>query len=160
MKQSTSLLTFAIVLLIFLNFALLYIIRAERKANWNQKLVFQTSNDSLKILKSLHENLMQNISLIFENQYNSIDNDIIFLDENNNKSSIKQVILNSPKLVFNYSKLNCNICVDEQITILKKASKTIGLENILILTDYNSPRDLSRFIRLNQINFKVLNRVC
>lgn len=62
-----------------------------------------------------------------------------------------------PRLIFKYSTLNCNICVEEQVTLLKKASEKIGTENIMIITNYTSPLELSQFLRLNQIDFKVFN---
>lgn len=158
MKKSTFLLTLAPAVLICLNIVLLYTISIERNENWRYKLLLQTSNDSIKLFETQNDDLLQSISLMFDYQYGSIDKNIFFLDENNNKISIKQVIRERPMLVFKYSTLSCNVCINEQISLLKKTSKEIGSENILILADYNSPRDLSRFLRMNQIDFRVLNQ--
>jgi hypothetical protein len=92
-----------------------------------------------------------------EFQSDRIDSNIVLFDENDNKITLKQLGVKKPKFIFKYSALNCNSCVDEQITLLKRASKKIGSENILIITDYNTPRELSQFVRLNQIDFRILN---
>lgn len=158
MKKSIFLLTLALAVLICLNIVLLYTISIERNENWSYKLLLQTNIDSIKLFKIRNDDLLQSISLMFDYQYGSIDKNIVFQDGNNNKISIKQIVRERPMLVFKYSALSCNVCISEQISLLKKASKEVGSENILILTDYISPQDLSRFLRMNQIDFKVFNQ--
>jgi hypothetical protein len=108
-------------------------------------------------LNNQHDNMFLNFSLIFDSQSENIDSTIVLSDENNNRIFLKQLANKKPRLTFKYSVLNCNVCVDEQLALLKKASEKIGSENIIILANYNSPRDLSQFVRMNQIDFKVFN---
>ncbi|MCX6326527.1 MAG: redoxin domain-containing protein [Bacteroidia bacterium] len=157
MKYPINLLRIVSALLFSFNIILLLIIRTERKKYFNLKLSFITCNDSIKQFKDRSNILLLNTSLMFEYQSKRIDGNIIFLNEEDDIISIKQLAMNSPKLIFKYSALNCNVCIDEQISLLKKASKDIGSENIIIITDYDTPRELSQFIRMNQINFRVLN---
>jgi hypothetical protein len=113
--------------------------------------------DSLGKLKNRDDVLLLNASLMFEFQSYKIDENVEIYDENEERITLIQLIQKKPKLIFKYSDLNCNVCIDEQINLLKKASEIIGSENIIILANYDSPRDLIQFRRMNQIDFKVLN---
>jgi hypothetical protein len=157
MKYFTNFLKIAFLIIICFNIATLWIIRTERKENLKIKRQLQIRSDSIKQFENHEDIFLLNYSLMYEFQGERIDNAIIFLDEDNNKISLKQLFNHKPRLIFKYSSLNCNVCVDEQITLLKKASEKIGSGNIMIITDYNSPRELSQFVRMNQIDFKVLN---
>lgn len=63
--------------------------------------------------------------------------------------------LTSKKLIFRYSELHCDECVDQQIESLKKYKERIGNENILILADYANINNLILFKRLNSIEIPV-----
>lgn len=79
-------------------------------------------------------------------------------DEKGNKISITELLNKSPKIIFRYSELNCQLCIEEEIKILLKYINDIGFDNILFFSTYNSTRDLFLFKRINQLqNFKIYN---
>ena len=59
-------------------------------------------------------------------------------------------------LCFYYSEINCLTCVESEIKRLKKIESDIGVDNILILVDYELERDYRLFMRINNIAFKTL----
>ncbi len=63
--------------------------------------------------------------------------------------------ITSKKLVFRYGELHCDVCVDEQVKSLKKYKEKIGSDNIIILADYNSIKNLILFKRLNSIELPI-----
>ena len=74
----------------------------------------------------------------------------LFTDEND--SILLQDVFdkNESILFFRYTELNCQICVDNEILLLKKwvaQSQT----RLIILSSYESIRDLYLFVRTNQI---------
>lgn len=157
MKYPINFLIVFSTLLFCFNITLLLTLKKEREDFQNLNQSNKISCDSLRQLKNSIDVLFLNTSFMFEFQSDKIDKNIVLFDEKENKITLKQLVQNKPKLIFKYSDLNCNVCIDEQINLLKKASEKIGSENIIILANYNSPRELSQFIRMNQINFKVFN---
>lgn len=122
----------------------------------------RNQNISLIELNKYYEdrlNIIQlNLSLTFELQSSKIDKNTVFFDENEKEIKIAQIVSRGPYLIFKYSNLNCEVCVDEQISLLKYAKELIGVTKILIITNYSSYGELSRFQRLNQLDdFKILN---
>lgn len=61
------------------------------------------------------------------------------------------------KLAFFHSEVNCNSCVESNISFLNDLGDSIGRQNIIFLTSYKNKRDLSIFKRINQIKFPVYN---
>jgi hypothetical protein len=157
MKYLSKLFSIAIILLVFFNVALLLIIKKERKEYHNLYNSNEIKKDSIKQFKDFNNIFLLNFSLMCEFQSDLLDRNIVLTDENENYIKFNQLTKEKPKLIFKYSALNCNDCVDEQIVLLKKAAKKIGSENIVIITDYGTPRELTQFIRMNQISFKIYN---
>lgn len=157
MKDSINILSVGSTLLFCLNIILLLTLKKERKDFQNLNQSLHMTYDSLGKLKNRDDVLLLNASLMFEFQSYKIDENVEIYDENEERITLIQLIQKKPKLIFKYSDLNCNVCIDEQINLLKKASEIIGSENIIILANYDSPRDLIQFRRMNQIDFKVLN---
>lgn len=54
-------------------------------------------------------------------------------------------------VIFNYSKLSCNECIEDEMLLLRKLIHLIGIENVIIITDYNDISQLFRFQRINNI---------
>ena len=158
MKQSTYVYKILLGVFLVLNISLLFSIKNKRKEyNILQLHSNQRINDSIQNFKQRSDNLLSYISSAMEFSEEKIDSDIVLLDENGNPLKLKNIVGRSPKLVFKYSDLSCETCVEEQMALLKKASEKIGPENIVILTNYDSPRKFSQFVRMNQVTFKVLN---
>lgn len=91
----------------------------------------------------------------------SLKNNGIQIKKNNLLKDINGVefplnkMLKSKKIVFRYSELHCDACVDVQIKSLKKYKEKIGSTNILILADYDNIKNLILFKRLNSIKLPV-----
>jgi hypothetical protein len=60
-------------------------------------------------------------------------------------------------LIFKYSELNCNVCIDSQIIIVKKLANIISPQKIIFLSSYNQNSNLYRFKRLNSIKSEIYN---
>jgi hypothetical protein len=150
----TKIIIFFLIILDLILLLQFYIIRND---NINLKSSLQVSTVSNKKLENRIDNVLLNFSLMFEFQSVNIDRNAIFYDENDNKITLDQIIRKSPYLIFKYSALNCDVCVEEQISLLKGAMKLHGLNNILIITNYNSYTDLIKFKRMNQIDVEILN---
>jgi hypothetical protein len=157
MKVTSTLFKILLSLLFILNICLLWFVNTGSKEIFKLNQLLNTSNDSIMNLNIRMNNIFLNFSIMFDYQSFNIDSNTVLLDESDNIVFLKQLVDKKPKLIFKYSTLNCNVCVDEQISLLKEASKKIGSENIIILANYNSPKELSQFARMNQINFKVFN---
>jgi hypothetical protein len=147
----------SVIILLLFDFSLLYFIKKEKEDKVCMMKSIQTINDSITKLTNLQDINLLNTSLAYEFLSAPIDGNIKLFDLQNNSTALLRVVKNHPILIFKYSSLNCNVCVDEQITLLKKLGDKIGTENILILTNYNSPRELILYLRINQINIKVFN---
>lgn len=145
------------VFLLLINILLLIILTYEKTKIFEMSKFNQQSNDSIIDLKGKNKILHQDIALMLEFQFRTIDSNVILYDENNIKTSLKQLCNKKPKLIFKYSTLNCNVCVDEQIKLLKKETEIIGVENVIIITDYKTTRELYQFRRMNQIDIKIYN---
>ncbi len=63
-------------------------------------------------------------------------------------------IINRPRLVFRYSELNCQSCVDAMLTQLQN-NKTLDSSNTLLLAWYNNPAYLYQFKRMNRLSLPV-----
>lgn len=157
MKKSIPILVLALILVIIIDFSLLYKIESDKKKYWKIEDSTRYFSDSLLQESTFRKVWELTIPLIYEFQSSKIDQNIFFLDEEEKKIPLSQIDLRTPKLVFKYSSLNCNTCVDEQIRLFKEISKKIGSENTLIITDYNTPRELTQFLRMNQIDNQILN---
>jgi hypothetical protein len=59
------------------------------------------------------------------------------------------------KLVFRYSELNCNTCIDKQIDILKKYAAKIGNDNIILFVSSSNSRYRIQFKKVNNIHFPI-----
>jgi len=69
---------------------------------------------------------------------------------------LKAYIGNGKKIVFRYSQLNCQSCVDQEIGYVKKIIAFLGQENIIIITSYTNRKDLVNFLKVNQLSKNIL----
>ncbi len=126
-----------------------------------KKLVFQYKQELASVIETndIIDQILINRELItIRNIGLQINIKQKITDEKGNKISITELLNNSPKIIFRYSGLNCQLCIEEEIKILRKYINDIGFDNILFFSTYNSTRDLFLFKRINQLqNFRIYN---
>lgn len=85
----------------------------------------------------------------FENS-KFVKKDLKFKTVDGEEISIQEIV-DLPKFVIRYSKLSCIECVKNELLLLKNFIRDVGVENIIIITDYNDIAQLYRFKRINGI---------
>lgn len=145
-----------LVLIILFNIALISVV-IKTKDKYNKYVKDYTIyNDSLWSLRDNNRNLLLINRLLSKLQNDKILNTLL-LDENGDTTKLIKLASETPKLIFKYSEINCETCIEEQFVLLKKITNKIGANNIIILAKYNSLRNLSKFIRINNIEYRVFN---
>jgi hypothetical protein len=79
------------------------------------------------------------------------------VNEQGARVAFNQVLGADTKLVFRFSELSCNTCVDREVGNLKKMAAQVGADKIVVLASYRNLRDLVVFKRINQLDFQVYN---
>lgn len=137
--------------LLLLNFFLLYKYKnLQSSSTTNNCFEILNKVNSLKSLvigKDFYHYKLEGTSL--ENIYLKLPN--------SDSISLQERVNAGPILVFRYSELHCQVCVDSVITDLKKEFEEIGENNIIILSSYRSKSDLLLFKRMNQLDLPVYN---
>jgi hypothetical protein len=141
-------------LLLIINGLLLARVRSIN--NQRKKLIIQQSTFH-DIISNKQHIIETKDWLQFESENDEISSSIEVIDENKNKIQLKEMLSKQPKLVFRYSELNCQQCVDTVFKRLKQLAEEVGKEKILILSSYSNHRDLLLFKRINQIDLEVYN---
>jgi hypothetical protein len=109
-------------------------------------------NSSNEHYLSLLENMINN-SILLEN--GSLAGSKIF-DEDEKEVNKDLLFKESPVLVLRFSKLNCSDCVLKYINTIKEVIRKDSIKTIMI-SDYNSRRDLGLFKRMNGIKNHIYN---
>lgn len=146
-----------IVIIICLGLLSLFLIYFQVKKNKAISLlneVIYESQNSLNRKKLLGIQRDYFLSLCTKSNGSTISEQLVLKNYRGEEFIIND-ILSSEKLVFRYSELHCDVCVDEQIKSLKKYKEKIGSDNILILADYNNIKNLALFKRLNSIELPI-----
>lgn len=86
-------------------------------------------------------------------QYNGleIDSTITLLDISDSSYTVNDISKMDRRLVFRYSFIHCNACVDTIMKLVNKFSKEIGTDKIVIFAQYSNKRDYKNFVRINQV---------
>jgi hypothetical protein len=79
--------------------------------------------------------------------------DMILRDENNNVTSLSDIIGNTPKVIVRYSAFACDICLEEEIKQINNFISEIGIENIIIFASNENIRSL--IVRKKNLSFSV-----
>lgn len=117
------------------------------------------------LMKSVEVSFLQNTELrihkenrLYELEYNGefLSDSLLLTDINGSKVRLRDII-NENKLILRYSELNCQTCVDEQIKNLNIYADSIGIDRILLFTNYETEVYMRRFKKLNKINFSIYN---
>lgn len=90
-------------------------------------------------------------------QYNglNIESTITLLDNQDSLYTINEISKKCKKLVFRYSFIHCNACVDTIMKLVNRFSNEVGKDKIVILAQYESKRDYKNFVRVNQIKMPI-----
>ncbi len=65
-----------------------------------------------------------------------------------------ETISDHNNIYYVFNEVNCSDCIIEDINTLKQLPTEIQ-DRIVILSDYKNPQDLSKFMRLNQIQYPI-----
>jgi hypothetical protein len=111
-----------------------------------------TKNEEISHLQREYQQcILKNL----QNDNQFLDKELV-LKKNDGSSCFLDSLIDEPKLIFRYTSLNCNSCVDKQLTLLNRYTNIIR-DRILILTYYENLRDLYLFKRLNSLEFETFN---
>lgn len=83
---------------------------------------------------------------------------VCFQDELGNEIIGDEIINNTNKLFFVYSSINCMTCVETVLGYINSKYPRIG-EKLIIISNYNNPRNLMVFKRVNNIKGVIYNDV-
>ncbi len=109
---------------------------------------------SLNNEKSLSANRDHFLRLSLKNNNTVLKKGLKVIDEKGESFLLREV-LPFPKLIFRYSEIHCDVCVDQQIKTLKLFKEKIGSDNIIILANYKLLKNLILFKRLNALDLQV-----
>jgi len=79
--------------------------------------------------------------------------DMKLLDEDGQKSSVLKMLDGKAKLFFRFTDLNSNKCVKSTLPLLKKLSKQIGVNNIVLLTSSSQSYEAQIFCQKNDMHY-------
>lgn len=82
---------------------------------------------------------------------NPLKSDLTITDFNSSEYSLKNIVQFHNKLVFRYSYISCNVCIDTIMKIVNEYSKYVGNDKIIILSQYANKRDYKNFVRINNV---------
>ncbi len=68
---------------------------------------------------------------------------------------LSSLVEKKPVLIFRYSNLNCNTCVESEFEHLNQIFDNHGDDPVVILCSYHRERDFQIFKRINQIEFRI-----
>lgn len=124
---------------------------------YNFSRIFHTTT----LVKDKRDILIEEMSRFFTIQLETkpirLNKNMILWDENSQKIRLVELFSSKPKLYLKYSEIGCNICINNQIKILKKLSNEIGNDNIVILANYRQRKNMMIFKRLHQLDLKICN---
>lgn len=95
---------------------------------------------------------------------NEISKDLKVMNIQSCRKRLSDIISNNT-LVLRYSEMHCNVCIDSIVGKLNLYRDSIGLQNIILLTNTENMSYVKKFKKINNIHFniysidKVLNSV-
>lgn len=118
--------------------------------------------DSLKPKKSVNNELnkvVEQHQVVQNNTNDIILKDIRIINENKDTISISN-LLTTKKLIYRFSELHCDSCIINEFENLKNLliSNEMDVKDVLIISYYQNPRNLSIFKRINRLqDFEIYN---
>ncbi len=139
-KLSTVLMSFLVIINVLLCFRVL---------QQNKQINLFTSDNESK------EELLMLISFILENSNRQI-NPFQELKIEGDTSTLRFFdLVTQPKLFFYYNELSCDPCSDIELDKLDSISNIIGSENVFLLSENSSFKDIYLLRRINSFRFRI-----
>ena len=115
----------------------------------------ESYNRAVSSLKFLYNNqkILSNYQVFTEGS--ELNHDLELSDENGDSIQLGSIITGF-SLVFRYTELNCQSCVDLLLTTLR-ADSSFNKINTLLLTYYKEPSYLYQFKRMNRLQYPVFS---
>ena len=118
---------------------------------YRQKQIVSQFYDDYGVKSMLSYDYMKSL------QYNGImlDSSTTLLDRNDTIYTLSDFMNEERKLVFRYSFIHCNACVDTLMKLVNKFSDEVGDDKVVILAQYANIRDYKNFVRINNIKHSI-----
>ena len=84
-----------------------------------------------------------------------LDSATSLLDNKDSLYTLGNLIDAKRKLVFRYSFIHCNVCVDTLMKFVNKFADEVGKDNVVIFAQYANKRDYKNFVRINQVKTSI-----
>lgn len=138
-----------ILLLLFIDLAFILLNKGlKNKLNlleYRYEVLF--NQDSLKG-KMFEENILQYIL----NSGKKVNENLELVSENGQKTTLKELTLERPVMIFKYFQESCHSCIESEFRIMKEVFSKEELKKIIILTTEKEAFKLNLIKRMNQIN--------
>lgn len=142
----------SILLLLICNGFLLYKVKEIANDNLILQRESQSVASNFQVIEEIKRDLINAITINYE-----INEDEIKYNGFNKEDSVS-FYSGFPKLVFQFNKrISCTPCIDDQLVSLKKLSREIGDENIILLPIVENERDLFTLKETKNLNFKIFD---
>lgn len=109
---------------------------------------YESLAEKMNVLNFYETNYTMNYSLMGKELKN-----IECEDENHGKIDLKDLIGETPMLVYRYADINCNACIESVIELLNEGFTESSYLHVLILCSYQIKRDYTAFKKINKIKF-------
>lgn len=153
--KTKSLVIIAFILLIGLNFLVLFQYKQLQKENQYLALV-NAQYGSIKLGES--EVLKHNLIIQQLSEAISCENLELKTPDTRENISFTKLIQNEPKLFFRFKEASCDACIQSTIEFLSDLSKSMPDIEIIILSGYANVRQFQAYAQSNQSKqFKVYN---
>lgn len=153
--KKSNLSIFLCIILVLLYFG--FEVKKKQKEQANiQKLSIEYQHE-LRNLNSRVKELINHCKYMLTDERMLIDSTLSVQKENKESVHMWNLFQNHPKLVFRYSELNCNVCVEKEVELLKKFIEEIGIQNMLMMTNGRSSSYNGQFKRMNQFDIEIYN---
>lgn len=152
MKNKFIILGISLSALLILAFNIIINLQLKNQKIKYKDLVFKESQleGYIQTLNSLSIYQLQNEGV-------KIDKATYVEDEKGQKHLLKDLLKSGPKLVFRYSEVNCQTCVESEIVPLINFMAENGNDKVIFLTTYQDRKYLLDFKRFNKIKTEIYN---
>lgn len=83
------------------------------------------------------------LSILQYHAENQTVENIKLYSKNNKNIFLSDIVSNSPKLIFYYSEKGCSACYEPFLYRLDSISNSIGIENIIVISDFSNHRSFT-----------------
>lgn len=118
-----------------------------------QKRKEQVITERSKTVSDKLNNLQNKYFLEIHDNSHHINPDMRISNISEDTLLLKDIISENPKLIFYFSGLTCESCVEAELLRLKEKVKDIDSENIILLASYENIRSLFLLCKANGVNY-------